>query len=107
MSFIGKIVTGITRIWRPKTKENESSSTVSTPIANEAQYSKTPGLNCPQCSFRISVSVPMLLSGAAIVCPACNLKLNVEQEQSKPCLDELKKVNDAMNRAEAVKQNVQ
>ncbi len=64
---------------------------------------QVPGLDCPQCGFRIQVSIPMLLSGEPIICPSCGLKLSVDQEKSRTCLYELRKVNDAVQKVEEVK----
>lgn len=78
-------------------------SQVSTPIVKEAPAQKAPGLDCPQCGFRIMISVPMLLSGGPIFCPACSLKLTVDQEQSRACLNELQKVYDAVQKVEEIR----
>jgi DNA-directed RNA polymerase subunit RPC12/RpoP len=75
----------------------------STPAAREIPVQKAPGLDCPQCGFRIMISVPMLLSGGPIFCPACSLKLTIDQEQSRACLNELQKVYNAIQRVEEVK----
>lgn len=74
-----------------------------TPTVPAHSGPKPPGLDCPECGFRIIISVPMLLSGEAIICQACHLKLSVEREQSKPCLDELRKVYDAVQKVDEVK----
>ena len=68
-----------------------------------AEIKHVPGLDCPQCGFRIQVSIPMLLSGEPIICPACGLKLSADQEKSQACLNELRKVNDAIQKAEEAK----
>lgn len=86
-----------------KTVASDSQS--STPIAKEIPAQKPPGLDCPQCGFRIMISVPMLLSGGPIFCPACSLKLTVDQEQSRACLNELQKVYNAVQRVEEIKRN--
>jgi hypothetical protein len=78
---------------------------LSTPVVKEVPAQKAPGLDCPQCGFRIMISVPMLLSGGPIFCPACRLKLTVDQEQSRACLNELQKVYDAVQRVEEAKGN--
>jgi hypothetical protein len=75
----------------------------SIPTAKETAAQKPPGLDCPQCGFRIMISVPMLLSGGPIFCPACSLKLTVDQDQSRACLNELQKVYNAVQRVEEIK----
>lgn len=68
-----------------------------------ATIKKNPGLDCPRCNFRIIISIEMLLSGDPVVCPNCGLKLSVDQEKSNACLNALRKVNNAVKEAEAVK----
>lgn len=68
-----------------------------------AETAHVPGLDCPQCRFRIQISIPMLLLGEPIICPSCGLKLSVDQEKSRTCLYELQKVNDAVQKVEEVK----
>lgn len=63
-----------------------------------------PGLDCPQCNYRIKISMEMLLGGDAIICPRCNLNLHVNQQESKSCLNEVKKVHEAIQAAEAAKE---
>lgn len=67
---------------------------------------RIPGLDCPRCGFRIQVSIPMLLSGNSVICTACGLKLTVDKEKSKGCLSELRKVNDAVRKAEEMKRGM-
>jgi DNA-directed RNA polymerase subunit RPC12/RpoP len=75
----------------------------STPAMEQAAVQKPPGLDCPRCTFRIMISVPMLLSGEPVTCPSCGLRLTVDRQQSQACLDELKKVYDAVQKVEEVK----
>ncbi|WP_436515331.1 hypothetical protein [Ekhidna sp. To15] len=70
----------------------------------EVLISHRPGLVCPECGYKIPVNVDMLLSGSPIECPSCTLKLNVEQEQSKPVLDRLRKLDDTIKKASSVNQ---
>jgi len=65
---------------------------------------QNPGLDCPQCGVRISISIPMLLSGEPIYCATCNLKLTLDQDKSAGCLAELHKVQEAIHRAEQASQ---
>ncbi|MCK5002572.1 MAG: hypothetical protein KAS57_06085 [Gammaproteobacteria bacterium] len=65
--------------------------------------SHDPGLNCPQCSYKIKINMEVLMSGSPIVCPACGLELGVDQEKSKGCINELRKVSDAIQKAEEAK----
>ena len=75
-------------------------------MVNESKGTETrrvPGLDCPQCGFRIQLSVAMLLSGEPVLCPACDLKLSVDREESQACLNELRKVCAAIQKAEEAK----
>lgn len=73
--------------------ENVDAIPSETKPSEETLISKQPGLVCPQCSHKIQVSIDMLLSGAPIECPSCQLKLNVNKEES-PVLDRLKKLDE-------------
>jgi len=61
-----------------------------------------PGINCPECGTRILTTIDMVLSRAPIECAMCGLKMNVEQEESKPALDSLRKLDGALKEAERV-----
>lgn len=73
----------------------------------EAQATGGPqqGLNCPECQAKIPITMQTLLSGESIVCANCGLELTVDQEQSKASLDELKKLNDALTKAEQIQKS--
>ncbi|MDH4240402.1 MAG: hypothetical protein OEW48_12640 [Phycisphaerae bacterium] len=73
------------------------------PVVTKTPASYDPGLNCPQCKFKMRLSMGALLGGKPIVCPACGLSLTVDRERSKGCLNELKKVNDAIQKVEEAK----
>ena len=79
---------------------------VKTPEINapppSARYS--PGLVCPQCGFRITLSIHDLLEHRPVVCLACGLALHVDRENSKACLDEVRKLNEALEEADKVRQ---
>ncbi|MDH5366706.1 MAG: hypothetical protein OEW67_06950 [Cyclobacteriaceae bacterium] len=76
-------------------------------VEEMAYAQRTPGLTCPQCSYRMDISIAMLLAGEPIVCTACGLSLTVEKEKSEACLTELKKVNEAIENVEVIKNNTQ
>ena len=65
--------------------------------------SKGPGLTCPKCGFHISVSIQMLVNNGVVYCNNCGLKLSVDQESSKKGLDQLRKLNQAMEQAQKAK----
>ena len=58
------------------------------------------GLSCPECKYRIPMSIPELVSGKGIVCPSCSLKLSVNVSQSQPALTALDSYYKALKRAE-------
>ena len=62
-----------------------------------------PGLKCPECSFHITVSLQMLLNNGVVYCNNCGLKLSIDQESSKEGLDQLKKLNSALQKAQKAK----
>ena len=79
-----------------KVTENTERKRQESPVV---EISRTPGLTCPECGYRIQVSIPMLLSGQPIVCAACSLVLHVEQEKSAAALGALKQLDVSLNQA--------
>ena len=81
-------------------KEDESMK----PVVSEIEgVNKKPGIDCPQCGTRILTTIDMILSREPIICVTCGLTLNVQQEESKPALDSLKKLDEAIKKAEELK----
>ena len=62
-----------------------------------------PGLKCPQCGFRIQVTVETLLKGLPVYCSSCGLELTVDQEKSKPAIDALEKLHNSIEKVERIK----
>jgi len=60
---------------------------------------QNPGLNCPKCTFKISVSIEQLLSHSPLVCPACGLVLQLDSSKSKPAIDALSTYNKKLQTA--------
>jgi len=56
------------------------------------RLNQSPGLICPQCGFRIQVTIEMLLNNLSICCTSCGLELSIDKEKSKPALNSLKEV---------------
>ncbi|SRR6266536_3078364 len=67
-----------------------------------APASPSPGLTCPRCSFRILISISMLLSEKTICCPNCNLELKVDKERSQESLNALRKLQNDLNHANQI-----
>ena len=80
-------------------KEEQTPSETAPSMKEEMLISHQPGLVCPECNFKMPISIDMLLSGSPIECPSCGLKLSVEQEASKPILDRLRKLDGLIKNA--------
>ena len=68
------------------------------------QAGRPPGLECPDCSYLIPISMDMLLYGRAVYCGKCGLKLTIDQEASAQGLRALSTLKEAMDKAEKLKQ---
>lgn len=53
------------------------------------ELNQLPGLICPQCGFRIQVTIELLLNNPSIRCGSCGLLLDIDQEKSKAALTAL------------------
>ena len=62
-----------------------------------------PGLTCPQCGFRIQVTLEALLKDLRVCCTSCGLELFVDQEKSKPALNSLENLNNSIEKVERIK----
>lgn len=62
-----------------------------------------PGLPCPQCGYRIQVTMPMLLSNRAIYCTGCGLELVIDREESAASLELLRKLQEGIEEAEKIR----
>ena len=89
-----KIKKGIIQLLEEKEENTQEDAGNITPAA------QNPGLDCPQCGFRIQIGIVQLLSHDPVYCSSCGLKLTIDQEKSKGCLDELRKVSEAIRKAE-------
>ncbi|NET76244.1 hypothetical protein [Okeania sp. SIO1F9] len=58
------------------------------------------GIPCPECSFFIPTTMPMLLSGEPIVCPMCGLALHVDAEKSADSLKLVNQLHEATQKVE-------
>lgn len=108
-NFLKKIRVQINNLFTSKDKKVSSPETTSPePPSKISSHSgiHIPGFDCPRCSYRIPTTMAMLLSGQPIHCTACGLKISVEQEQSKDCLNEVKKLYEAVKKVEKVKADV-
>lgn len=67
------------------------------------KLNRVPGLECPQCGFRIQVTIETLLKNLAVCCSRCGLKLSVDQEKSKPAIDALEDLHKSIEKVERIK----
>ena len=78
----------------------EDNKSVNQAASKAIGLSNKPGIDCPQCGTRILTSIDMILGREPIECVQCGLKLNINQEASKPALESLKKLDRAIKDAE-------
>ncbi len=65
------------------------------------------GLPCPECGVVIAMTLDRLLSPRPLVCPGCCLEIQINREKSEKSLDAVRKIKDAIQNLEAVKQRYQ
>ena len=59
------------------------------------QAQRPSGMPCPQCNGFIPVSMQQIITDSSILCPHCGLRLNINQQESRPAIDALKKFQQA------------
>lgn len=106
--LLKKIRNSITEWFSGKstTVPSTETSPVNQPAVSNHSGPRAPGLDCPRCSYRILTTMEMLISGQAIYCKACGLKISINHEESKACLNEVKKLHEAVKQVEKVKAQV-
>lgn len=87
-------------------KENEETRETGAVEKIISPISKSPGLDCPNCHYRIPVRIEDLVIQNAVICNNCSLKLSVDLGQSQASIDELKKVYTAIQKTETFKETV-
>lgn len=65
----------------------------------EVQISRQPGLNCPECTTRIPISIQILLNSGSVTCPGCSLSLEIDRQQSEGALHALQKLQNGLDAA--------
>lgn len=58
------------------------------------------GITCPECGARFGITIPQLLSGDAICCTACGLRLTVDQEKSREALELVRQLQKGVTPAQ-------
>lgn len=66
----------------------------------QPQPSQKAGLKCPQCGAFIETSILQLISGSALVCPQCHLRMNIDSVKSRKAIEVLRKVHTAQENLE-------
>ena len=59
------------------------------------QAQRPSGMPCPQCGGFIPVSMQQIITDSSILCPHCGLRLNINQQESRPAIDALEKFQQA------------
>ena len=59
------------------------------------QAQRPSGMPCPQCGGFIPVSMQQIIADSSILCPHCGLRLYINQQESRPAIDALKKFQQA------------
>lgn len=58
------------------------------------------GMNCPRCGAFIETSIFQLLTASVLVCPSCNLRLQINRIKSQKAFEILRKVQTAKDNLE-------
>ena len=76
-------------------------------VSNEENSSgqQPPGLTCPECGCHIPTTIEMLLKNAAVFCGNCGLRLSIDREESKEGLDQLRKLDEELKKADETKRS--
>ena len=53
--------------------------------------SRPSGMPCPKCGGFITVTMGQITTADSLLCPHCGLKLNINQQESRPAIEALKK----------------
>lgn len=72
------------------------------PLREVTPIAAQPGLVCPECSTKIAITIPMLLSGQPFYCTGCFLEISVNQTESAAALSALQKLQGEFQKAEAI-----
>lgn len=70
--------------------------------ADEVLLPQQPGLDCPRCGTRLTVTIAMLLSSRPLRCHGCSLALHVDRRESRECLERLEELQAAIDRANSL-----
>ncbi len=64
-----------------------------------------PGMKCPQCGAFIPTTVQQITTSSCIVCPNCQIRLNIDKLPNRRAIDALKKAQAAQDAIEEKKKS--
>lgn len=79
-------------------KANSPDHAVATPDANGSvprEMTSVPGIPCPQCAFRIRMSLADFLYSQKLTCPGCGLELAIDKSQCTRMVEHLQETHNA------------
>ena len=59
-----------------------------------------PGIPCPRCHGFIPTTIYQITTNAALTCPNCLLKINIDRAGSNRAIDALRRVEEAQRKLE-------
>ncbi len=69
-----------------------------------ANQQNVPGMKCPVCGRCIPTTIYYIVTNAALTCPHCGLRLNIDRVKSAKAIDALRKVKAAQENLAAKNQ---
>lgn len=79
-------------------KSNSPDHAMATPDANGSvprEMTSVPGFPCPQCAFRIRMSLADFLYSQKLTCPGCGLELAIDKSQCTRMVEHLQETHNA------------
>ncbi|HEX6098266.1 MAG TPA: hypothetical protein VF432_18205 [Thermoanaerobaculia bacterium] len=67
------------------------------------KMNEAPGMPCPRCGYRITVTLQDLSTASAVICSGCALRLELDRGRSQAALELVRKLRVAMENVEAVR----
>lgn len=61
---------------------------------NDNDGKKTSGMPCPLCRAFIPITMYQIMSGSAVFCPACGLRLDIDKAKSEKAIEILKRLQE-------------
>ncbi|MDF2156881.1 hypothetical protein [Algoriphagus sp. CAU 1675] len=76
-------------------------------VTPSLDISRRPGINCPECKTRLTVSIQNLINYEPVICHNCGLELIVDEEKSRSSIESLRKLQHGLDEAAKVRQQGQ